>query len=288
MASNSQSATADAVRTPISRPILAGALVIGVVVATVLLYAPALVSTVRKWWTDPASSHGFLVVPLAAYLAWGRRDFVAAKSRPCGWGLLLLTFGLLLYPAAVVSQIDFLPAVSLLVTTGGLLLTLLGPAAFRALAFPYAFLFFGVPWPDTLVELVSFPMQLFSAKYAAMVAGLLGLGVARDGVDIHLGAYTFTVGAPCSGMKSLVSLLALAALFAYLLRGPLWKRLCLFAAGFPLALSANVVRIVVILAIARALGPKVAEGFLHGFSGVIVFMVATGACCWWAGRFDWS
>jgi EpsI family protein len=242
--------------------------------ALLLLYAPVLGSMVAEWWRNPASSHGFLVAPLAAYLAWGKQARVRALARAWTWGMLPLAFGLLLYPAGLLTQIEFLPKASFMVALGGMMLFVLGPAATRELAFPYAFLYFMVPWPDTLVEWLSFPMQLFSAKYAAMTAGLTGLSVSRDGVDIHVKTYTFSVGAPCSGMKSLVALLALSSLLAYLLQGARWRRWVLFAAGLPLSLLANVCRIVVILWIAQAFGSRAAEGFLHGFSGVLVFAFA--------------
>jgi EpsI family protein len=252
---------------------LAGAVVLG---GLLLLYAPVVAGMVAAWWRNPASSHGFLVAPLAAYLAWSKRGRVSALARAWTWGMLPLAFGLLLYPAGVLTQIEFLPEVSFMIALGGMMLLVLGPAASRELAFPYAFLYFMVPWPDTLVEWLSFPMQLFSAKYAAMAAGLAGMAVSRDGVDIHVSSYTFSVGAPCSGMKSLVALLALSSLLAYLLQGARWRRWLLFAAGLPLALLANVGRIVVILCIANTFGSKAAEGFLHGFSGVLVFASAAG------------
>jgi EpsI family protein len=230
---------------------------------------------VAEWWGNEAASHGFLIPPIAGFLAWRKRREVAAVARVWPAGLWVAALGLLLYPAGVFSAVDFLPQVSFVVALGGVMLYALGPAASRLLAFPYAFLWFMIPWPDTLVEFVSFPMQLFSARFAAMLTGLAGIPVSRDGVDIHLPRYTFSVGVPCSGMKSLVALLALSALVAYLLSGPRWKRWALFAAGLPLALLANVLRIVCILVIATIWGAKAAEGFFHGFSGIVVFLFAT-------------
>ena len=149
-----------------------------------------------------------------------------------------------------------------------------GPTASRRMAFPYAFLFFMVPWPDTLVEFVSFPMQLFSAKFATMAAGLAGADVTRDGVDIHMAGQTFSVGAPCSGMKYAVALTSLAALVAYVAEGPVWKRWAVAVVGPPLAVMGNVGRILCVLAIAAVAGPEAAAGFFHGFSGVLVFLIA--------------
>jgi EpsI family protein len=245
------------------------------VAATAALYGPVLAGMVTDWWRNDSASHGFLVPVIAGWLAWRKRHRAAAAARPAAWGAAVVAGGLLLYGVGLVAAVEFLPQLSLLVTLAGIVLCLWGPGTLREMAFPYAFLLFMVPWPDTLVEFISFPMQLFSAKSATMAIGLMGAPVSRDGVDIHLARYTFAVAAPCSGMKSLVALLALAALVAYLLDGPRWKRWALFAAGAPLAVLANVVRIVVILGIALVWGAKAAEGFFHGVSGLVVFVVAT-------------
>lgn len=237
-------------------------------------YGPVVAGMVTTWATEENASHGFLVLPVCLYLAWRRRGQVKAIARPWAWGLVPLAAALLLLPLGVLVSVEFLPEVSFVAALGGLALSLWGPAALRLLAFPYAFMWFMVPWPDTLVEFVSFPMQLFSAKYAAMVTGLAGVPTSRDGVDIHLRNYSFSVGVPCSGMRSLVALLALSALVAYALSGPRWKRWLLFAAGLPLALLANVARIVCVLLIATFFGREAAEGFFHGFSGVAVFAFA--------------
>ncbi len=239
------------------------------------LYVPVLASMAQEWWSQKNSSHGFLVPVIVAALVWQQRQVVRSLSRIWAPGLVFLGFGFILYPLGLISGVEFLPRVSFVVALGGLMLYLLGPQASRVLAFPYAFVWFMVPWPDTLVEFVSFPMQLFSAKFAGMLVGLVGVPVSRDGVYIHLPSYTFSVGVPCSGMRSLVALLALSALVAHVMVGPNSRRWGLFVAGLPLAMLANVARISVILGIATIWGSKVAEGFFHGFSGVIVFLFAT-------------
>ena len=239
-----------------------------------MVYAPVIAGMVGTWWRVDNASHGFAIPLIAGYLAWLRRAEVRTLARPWAWGLVIVTAGLLLYPMGVFAGVGFLPELSLVVSLGGLMLYFWGPNASRALAFPYAFLFFMVPWPDTLVEFVSFPMQLFSAKFATMAAGLAGADVTRDGVDIHMAGQTFSVGAPCSGMKYAVALTSLAALIAYRAEGPIWKRRAVAVAGPPLALMGNVGRILCVLAIAAIAGPEAAAGFFHGFSGVLVFLIA--------------
>lgn len=239
-------------------------------------YAPVFADMAREWSRSDYASHGFIVAPLAVYFTWGLRSRVACPPAATPWGLAVFAAGLLLYPLGVISEVQFLPHLSALVALGGLLVYLLGFDALKVLAFPYALLYFMIPSPDTLIEHLSFPLQLLSARFAAMVTGMAGLPIERDGVDIHLASYTFSVGAPCSGMKYVVSLTALAAVMAYLSRGPLWARWLLFAAGLPLALFGNVGRIVCVLAIAAAAGAEAATGFFHGFSGVVVFLLALG------------
>lgn len=241
------------------------------------LYAPAMVEMVRSWATQDNASHGFLVGPIAAYLVWQRRERIAAAYRGgAAAGLAWAALAVVMYLAGRWMEIEFLPPLSLVVMIGAQVLYFGGWGVLRAVAFPYAFLFFMVPWPDLLVEFISFPLQLLSAKYAAMMVGLLGIPVSRTGVDLHLAGYSFTVAVPCSGMKTLVALMALAALLAYLAQGRWWKRAALFAAGVPMALAANVARIALILVIAATAGARAAEGFFHGASGVFVFLFAVG------------
>ena len=242
---------------------------------TVGLYAGTIADMVRDWRNLPNASHGFLIVPIALYLAWRKRDRLARLPRVASpWGIPLIVVAVAMLLAGRWSEVEFIPPLSLMVLLGGYGLHFLGAAAMRELAFPYAFLLFMVPWPDLLVEFISFPMQLMSATYAAMLIGLLGIPAARSGVDIALPHVTFSVAVPCSGMNSLVSLLALAALLAYMSQGALWRRWALFAAGAPMALLANVLRIVCILLIGTLWGQKAAEGFFHGFSGIALFLAA--------------
>jgi len=242
---------------------------------TVSLYAGSIGEMVREWWTSPNASHGFLVVPIVLYLAWLKRERAARAPRGASaWGIPVIVAAVLMLLVGRWAEIEFVGPLSLVVLLGGYGLHFLGAGVMRQLAFPYAFLIFMVPWPDLLVEFISFPMQLISATYAAMLVGLLGIPVTRTGVDIALPNVTFSVAVPCSGMNSLVSLLALAALLAYLSRGVLWRRAALFAAGAPMALLANVLRIVCILLIGTLWGQKAAEGFFHNFSGIVLFLGA--------------
>jgi exosortase len=106
------------------------------------------------------------------------------------------------------------------------------------------------------------------------MATALGLRAVIEGTTIHVPGYTFSVVAACSGLKSVIAMTALAALYAYLVDASWWKRLVIFAGAIPVALVANGVRVMVALVLGQALGPGAAEGYTHSFSGTLVFILA--------------
>jgi len=93
------------------------------------------------------------------------------------------------------------------------------------------------------------------------------------GTTIEIPEYTFEVAQACSGLKSSIAMSALAALFAYMIVAPMWKRVLVFAAGLPVALVANAARISFTLMLGKAFGTEAAEGFFHSVSGIMVFLI---------------
>jgi EpsI family protein len=241
------------------------------------VFGPTIAYLENAWRTNPDASHGFLVPPIAGVLLWrARRRWMGRPRTAPGRGLALLLAALLIQCAAVWGSIQSAQPVALVLALAGVTAYLLGWAAFRAMLFPFAFLLFMVPWPDLLVERISFPMQLMTSSYAAMFAGLLGLPVVADGVDLYLPerGVSIAVAAACSGMRSLVALMAVASLFAYLLPASFSRRWLLFAAGVPLVLAANVVRVVLILLVGDRYGQKPALAF-HDQSAPVLFALCS-------------
>lgn len=239
-----------------------------------LIYSPAVRELFQVLVADPNSSHGLLIPPLVALLVWRKRKWLAeAPISSNRWALLLVFGGAALLPLGKAAEIAGLPALSLLLVIGGIVWHIWGNRVMRILLFPYLFLFFTIPWPGLLVETLTFPMQLISAKAAALVLGLLGVAVGREGIELLLGNYTFAVGVPCSGMRSLAALTALGALCAFLLKGSGYRRGFLFLMVPPVALVGNAARIVVILLIALRWGTEAANGFYHQFSGLLLFLI---------------
>jgi len=248
------------------------------VVLSLLLavYWQAVVEMVGRWRTDEGASHGFLIVPIATAILWARRrDLAAAPRRIFPPGLCVLALGLLVEVVAGWADIAFIQPVALLISVGGLVLYMAGPALFKVAIFPYAFLYFMVPWPDFLVEMVSFPLQLLTSTYATMLAGLMGIPIKRVGVDLYMPGLSLTIAAACSGIRSQMALMALASLFAYLTQASLPRRLLLFLSGIPVALIANVVRVTLVILVGLYVDKRLAIGLFHDYSGPVLFLFST-------------
>jgi len=185
-----------------------------------------------------------------------------------------LFFGILLYLLGHLATEFFTMRFSLLVVLGGIILFLLGKEFFKALLFPLAFLIFMIPIPSVLMDRVTFPMQIFASKVAAGSLDLIGIPVLREGNIIQLANTSLEVAEACSGIRSLISLLALSVVFAYFSQNTTWKRVVLVLSTFPIAIVANAARVTGTGILAHHYGDKVAQGFFHGFSGWILFVVA--------------
>ncbi len=237
----------------------------------ILLYFPTFQWIVNSWLHSSYYSHGFLIIPIAAFIAWTRRGELR-QAAPSRIGIWVLIAGLALYVSGVLYASDFLRALSFLVVISGLVLYFRGRKTFRALAFPICFLIFMIPSPS--LDMIGYWLQSFSAQSSAWVISQFGIPVTRTGAEIHLGNASFVVGMACSGLNSLIALLALAALFAYVLKRPFVKKVVLFALSVPVALFANLLRLVTLLLIGHHWGSDYATGFMHTAFSPLFFIVS--------------
>jgi len=247
----------------------------GVVVLLLLVcFAPHLKWMWDIWWRSAYYGHGPLIPLISAYLVYTRRrEFARADDGHSLWGLPLTALGLVLYAVAIFLDVNFPQGFAMILVIAGLVVLLYGWGRARVIAFPIVFLAFMVPLGRLLVTQFSNPLQIASAAIASRVPMLLGIPVQVHGTTIAIPEYTFEVAQACSGLKSTIAMSALAALFAYLVAAPLWKRMVIFIAGAPVALVANTIRISFTLILGRAFGAAAAEGFFHTFSGLLVFLL---------------
>src|ERR1035438_233188 len=251
-----------------------GWLLIAVLIA---LYGPTMVRLVRQWNSDADYSHGFLVPFLSAYLIWQRRDKLAQIVRlPSNWGLAVVFGSLgLLFLGSLGAEL-FLTRISIIATICGLIVYFSGWRLLRALAFPLAFLLFAVPIPTLIYNEIVFPLQFIASRFATSVLEMLNLfPIMREGNVLIMPGMRLEVVEACSGIRSLMSLLALAAGYGYLAEKSVPVRWFMFLAMIPLAIISNGTRVMITALMTNYIGPKAAEGFMHEFSGWVIFVVAT-------------
>ncbi len=241
----------------------------------VLLYFRVVQGLVSDWIHMPDFSHGFLIPIVSLYLVYERRRQLQDLKRSGSWmGLALLLLGIVLLLLGNLATEYFTMRFSILVVLGGMVLFLLGKEWFKNLLFPSVFLVLMIPIPSVLLDRVTFPMQIFASKVAANSLDLIGIPVLREGNVILLANTSLEVAEACSGIRSLISLLALSVVFAYFSQKTTLKRVVLVLSTFPIAIIANAARVTGTGILAHYYGDKVAQGFFHGFSGWILFVVA--------------
>lgn len=251
---------------------------IGIIaILVVAIFTPSLISMAGRWQAaDSYYSHGYLVPLISAYLVWRRRSKLRSllPPQPCKVGLVLLSGGLFLHLVSSFLKINFGTYVSFPIVLTGLVLYLLGKRIARELLFPIAFLIFMIPLPSVIIIHISFKMKMLAAHIASGVVNMMGISTLRDGSTIYLPNGSLVIGDPCSGLRSLISLLALGAVFTQFMSGSIGKKNILFFSAVPIALGSNVLRIISLLLVTHVYGEDAALGFFHDLSGISVFAFA--------------
>lgn len=245
------------------------------VIAFGLLYAHTIAKLVHDWSSDDNYSHGFLIPFITAYMVWQRWDRLAeAERRISYWGLVVILAGMGLHVVGNVGAELFTMRVSLIVTLWGLVLYLAGGQVACLVAIPLIYLIFMVPIPAIIWNKIAFPLQLFAAALTTRVVDLIGIPIYREGNILYLANTTLEVVDACSGLRSLMSMLALGGAFAFILDVATWKKWVLFVSAVPIAIFVNLVRLTTTAIMARYIGPDAAHGFLHDMSGLLIFILA--------------
>jgi exosortase len=240
-----------------------------------LLFWPVLTRLVAQWAADENYSHGFLIFPLALWFAWDRRHRASAVPvRPSRWGLAGAMGSLLMLFAGVLGAELFLTRIAMLGMLASAVVFLFGWGHLRVMAFPIGFLLLMVPLPGIVFNQIAFPLQLIASQAGQLTLGALDIPVMRQGNLIILAETRLEVAEACSGIRSLVSLLALGLVYGYFSDLGPWSRALLAVMTVPVAIVANALRVAGTGFAAHYYGPAAAEGFFHAFSGWLVFAVA--------------
>jgi exosortase len=239
------------------------------------VYGAIFAGLVAQWRHDETYSHGFMVVPFAAFVAWTRRDALrSAPLRPSLAGLALVACSLLTFVAGRLAAELFLTRLSFIGALAGTIAFVWGRVHLRVLTFPLASLLFMVPLPAIVFNQLTLPLQLVASTLGEGVIRGVGIPVLREGNVLQLPSRTLEVAEACSGIRSLASLMMFAVVLGYFTESRAVRRVVMVLAAVPLAIVANALRVAGTGIASEWISPAAADGFLHTFSGMAVFGLA--------------
>lgn len=236
---------------------------------------PTLYGVATQNWTTEQGAHGPIVLATALWLFWRRWHEVRSLASPGDTRIALLA-ALVVGPTYILARIINVIEVEGFMMYGLLLITaywMVGWRPMRAMWFPIIYMLFIFPPPDTVVAMVTQPLKIAISKAAIGLLYEFGYPIAGSGVMIIISQYQLLIAAACAGLNSLISLSAIGLFYIYIRHNANWRyALLLMLAIVPVAIFANFVRVLALILITYYLGDEAAQGFLHTFSGITMFL----------------
>ena len=276
---------------------------LAIAAALAFVYFTVLLKLGREWWSDENYSHGLLVPFVIGYILWHeRKRLAAAQIQPQVWlGVAGVSISLVMLWAGVAGAELFVQRLSIVVMLASVAIYFWGFRLLQLLAVPLTLFILAIPIPQIVFNKIAFPLQLFASRCAVSAMQLFDISVLRQGNVIELmplGAHEpkrLAVVEACSGIRSLMTLVTLAVVYAYFTgptRGPkggdqgshsksswfrnfaIWRALILVIAAVPIAILTNALRVSGTGVLAHYYGTRVADGFFHTFSGWVIYVAA--------------
>jgi len=241
----------------------------------VILYIPIFIQLYALRWQEIDYTHAYFILPVAIWLVWRRRDSIipisSTKPSSTVFSLLLLIFGLLLYLLGWRQDYLFISTFSIIPVSLGLILYFYGKKTAQALLFPCLYLLLLIPPPLGILDSITLPLRYGVAISADIILKIFSIPILREGLLLSINGNEIYMGAPCSGLRSLVTMLALGLVYIHLIPLSFKSKIQLSLAIIPLALLGNLLRILATCLTIYFLGPKIAEGRIHMITGLIIF-----------------
>jgi exosortase len=252
-------------------PAVKAALLLAVVV---FVYYASFAAMVQTWRSSEAYSHGFLIPVISGFLVWRKRKDIGSAPRETDpRGFLLLLGGIVLLLAGSLAFEAFTIRVSFLVVISGLIYLLLGKYILRELLFPLGYLFLMIPLPHIVMKSIAVGMKFTYAKITYRVISSTGVPIVRDGVRLDLPNVSLVVADYCTGVLSIIAIVALSVVYAYLTQRTLFGKVTLVILAVPIALLGNMLRLVSTVWLTYYFGRGVLDSAIHQFHGVFNFLI---------------
>lgn len=239
-------------------------------------YIPAINWMIERWnEKESYYSHGFLVPLIVLFIIWQKREVLSKiKIRGNIVGLWIIMACLLIHVVCAALRVYFVSGFTLVALIYGMVLFFFGKEMVQKLIFSILFLFTMVPLPLAVIGTLTVKLKLLATQLSVFVLNGIGFRCIQDGSFIRMSSSFLEVAAPCSGLRSIISLLTLGLLFAYFSKTSFFKKSILFLSSIPIAIATNVMRITLVAVVNDLYGGKVAMGVFHDLTGYLVFVVA--------------
>src|SRR5215207_8056594 len=274
--------------------------VVAISFAILFAYATVMAKLFHDWWNDENYSHGLLIPFIIGYILWTQRDKLARVPVRSSvlWGSAAVVCALFALWAGTAGAELFTQRLSLILILAGIIVYFWGSKLLQMLLVPLGLLFLAIPIPAIVFNKIAFPLQLFASRCAVWSMSVLGIPVLRQGNIIELKPLNsfdtkkLEVVEACSGIRSLMTLVTLAVVFAYFTHAPsdndtqtgkrfgwlrsywFWRAVIIVGSAVPIAILTNAFRVSGTGVLAHYYGTAIADGFFHSFSGWAIYIVA--------------
>jgi exosortase len=241
------------------------------------LFFPVFAVLFGQRWDALNYTHAYFILPISLWLAFRKREELAeafaAEEKRFGTGsLAIFVFGALLYLFGWMQDYMVIAAFGLIPFLYGFIGFIYGKKVQKLLVFPILYILLLVPPPFALLDRITLPLRYISAGGVEGIFRLFNFPIQREGLGYVIEGQQMMVDEACSGFRSLITMFSLALVYVYVIRSSIVKKVVLVLSVIPLALIGNIARIIAISLIAVNFSKEAAQGFMHSFSGVVVFL----------------
>jgi len=242
-----------------------------------ILYFPVFCQLYRQRWETIDYTHAYFILPVSLWLAWRKRGALRAliqnaQLKSSFLGLPMLMFSALMFIFGWRQDYLFISTLSLIPALYGLIIYLYGTAMAKTLSFPILYLLLLVPPPLGVLDNITLPMRRGISALTEIILKTFHYPLTRDGLLLTIGGHRIYLGAPCSGFRSLITLISLGLVYGYINKGSLKKKTLLIFSTVPLALIGNLIRVLAVCLVTFYFGESAGHKF-HDLSGFIIFIV---------------
>ncbi len=245
---------------------------------TGILYFPILHQLYSRRWQAIDYTHAYYILPISIWLAWRKRQTIAGLlQKPIfinnGLNLLLIISGLLMFIFGWRQNYLFISSLSIIPFLFGLINYLYGKGIAKALSFPILYLLLLIPPPLGILDSITLPMRYGISIASQAILNLFHYPITRQGLLLSIGGHEIFMGQPCSGMRSLITALALGLVYVHIGKSTLKNKIILLFSIVPLALAGNLLRVISVCLWTYYFGETQAQKTFHDISGYAVFII---------------